>query len=161
MANDVSVSSPEELTIVQLAREIAMDIRPFEEILKLYQITPERYETLKSNPRFIALVESEVAAWNGSLNTQERLKLKSASMLEEYLPELNARLHDPKELLSSKLEGAKLVARLAGAGLNGFGVEGVGGERFSITINLGGSEKLTFNKEVTPKTIDGEVADAV
>lgn len=159
MGTELLVSNDLEATLVALAREIAMDIRPFEEILKTHQITPETWIKLQSTPRFVALVESETAAWNGALNTQERLKLKSASMLEEWLPELNARLHDQKELLSAKLEGGKLIARLAGAGLNGFGVDGGGGERFSVTINLGGDAKLTFNKEVTPKVIDMEATN--
>lgn len=161
MPQELITSDTLELELVQLAREIAMDIRDIETVLKDHGITPERFEKLKSMPRFRALVESEMVAWNGSLNTQERLKLKSASMLEEWLPELNARIHDPKETLTSKLEGGKLIARLAGAGLNGFNVESGGGERFSVTINLGGDSKLTFNKEVTNQgnLIEGEATN--
>lgn len=158
MSTELAPIDTLELELVQLAREIAMDIRDIETVLKDHGIPPERFEKLKSMPRFRALVESEMVAWNGSLNTQERVKLKAASMLEEYLPELNSRLHDPKETLTAKLEGAKLVSRLAGAGLNGFGVESTGGERFSLTINFSGS-KLEISKEVTHQgnLIEGEV----
>lgn len=158
MPSDLTIIDNLELSMVQIAREIAMDIRDIEEILKTHGVSPERWNKLKATPRFIALVESEMVAWNGSLNTQERLKLKSACLLEEWLAELNSRLHDPKETLTSKIEGGKLIARLAGAGLNGFGVEGTGGERFSLTINFSGS-KLEISKEVTHQgnLIEGEV----
>jgi hypothetical protein len=44
-------------------------------------------------------------------------------------------------------------------GLTNAAVDGAGGERFSVTINLGSDNKLTFEKTVAPKVIDGEVVD--
>jgi hypothetical protein len=149
-----------DLLLVKLAREIAMDIHPLETILKQYSISGEGWERLQKNPRFIALLGSEVEAWNTALNTAERVKLKAASMMEEFLPELNNRLHDGQEALPAKIEGAKLVAKMAGIGEKA-SFEGGSGEKFTVTINLGaGAAPITIAKDVTPavQTIEHEPA---
>lgn len=147
-----------ELKLLQIAREIAMDIRPIEEILKLHDINMDQWELLQESPRFRAYMESEAAAWHGSLNTHERVKLKAAAMLEEWLPELNMRMHDRAESLNAKIEAGKLARDLAGFAKNGVGVEG-SGEKFSVTINLGQDSKLTFEKQLPPVIIDAEEAN--
>ena len=146
-----------ELKLLQLAREIAMDIRPLDEILKNHNLTNEQFELVARMPRFQSYVESEAAAWHGSLNTHERVKLKAAAMLEEWLPELNVRMHDRAESLNAKIEAGKLARDLAGFARNGVGVEG-SGEKFSVTINLGQDSKLTFEKQLPPIVIDAEEA---
>lgn len=147
-----------ELKLLQIAREIAMDIRPIDEILKLHDVDQMQWEALQTNPRFRAYIESEAAAWHGTLNTHERVKLKAAAMLEEWLPELNTRMHDRAESLNAKIEAGKLARDLAGFAKGGVGVEGAG-EKFSVTINLGQDAKLTFEKQLPPVIIDAEEAE--
>lgn len=144
--------SQSDLAIVKLAREIAMDIQPLELILKQYSIDPQRWEELQRNGKFIRLLESQVEEWNSALNTHERVRAKSAAMLEEWLPELNNRLHDREIGLPAKVEGGKLLAKMAGVGEREVG-SGGGGERFTITINLGEDHKLSFEKQA-PLTIE-------
>lgn len=146
----------DDALLVALAREIAMDLNEIETILKTLNINQDAWETIQASPRFRALLEAEVIAWQAGGNTHERVKLKAASMVEEWLPELNARMHDNKETLTAKIEAGKLAARLADLGLAKANVEGVG-ERFSITINLGADSQLTFTKELPPQVIEGEV----
>lgn len=146
-----------EVLLLKLAREIAMDIHELDDILKRYSIDAETWAQIQINNAFKNYLISEVEAWNTALNTHERVRVKSAAMIEEWLPELNNRIHDQKENLTAKIEAGKLVARLADMGLAKAGFEGGGGERFSVTINLGASEKLTFSKDVTPKVIEGTV----
>lgn len=143
-----------EVTLVKLAREIAMDIHPIETILENYKISPAQWEKISTNPYFTRVLTAEIANWNAAINTQERVKVKAAAMVEEWLPEAHTRLHDPAEVLSSKTELAKLVARLADIGVNGVGVNGAGGERFSVTINMGADASLKFEKTVTPQVIE-------
>jgi hypothetical protein len=146
-----------ELELLKLAREIAMDIRPLDEILNTHNITKDQFERIAALPRFQLYLESEASAWHGSLNTHERVKLKAAAMLEEWLPELNMRMHDRSENLNAKIEAGKLARDLAGFAKNGVGVEGMG-EKFSVTINLGQDSKLTFEKQLPPIVIDAEEA---
>jgi DNA-binding transcriptional MerR regulator len=146
-----------ELSLIKLAREIAMDIQPIETILKQYSIDDERWEELQRNARFRALLESEVESWNSAVNTHERVKLKAAAMMEEWLPELNNRLHDLEETLPAKIEGGKMLAKIAGMGERAAN-EGPAGEKFTVTINLGAqAPPIEISKDVGPKVIEGEV----
>jgi hypothetical protein len=142
-----------EITLLKLAREVAIDLHDIETILKRYQISPETWEDIKQNRYFNDLVKSEVEAWQSALNTSERTKLKSQAMIEEWLPEAYARLHSASENLSAKVELAKLIARIAGMGIATVGTDGSVGERFTVTINLGG-DKLTYDKSLPPKVIE-------
>lgn len=146
-----------DVTLVRIARELAMDIHPVEEILKTHGIDSKQWENIQEMPRFRALLETEMAQWNGALNTHERVKIKAAAMIEDWLPEAYERLHDKAETLPAKTELGKLVRDLAGFSKGGLNVEG-GGEKFSVTINLGADSQLKFEKDVTPKVIDGEAA---
>jgi hypothetical protein len=149
-----TINTNEDIGLVKLAREIAINHFPIETILKTYQISDETWEEIQKNPRFQALLKQEIEDWHGALNTHERVKLKTAAMIEEYLPEGNVRLHDHNETLNSKVELLKLLARIAGMGLTNAEGAGGSGEKFSVTINLGADQKLTFEKQVTPKVIE-------
>jgi hypothetical protein len=146
-----------DLLYVRVAREIAIEHHDIETILKRYQISDENWQKIQRDTRFIELLKSEIAEWQGATNTHERTKLKAAALLEEYLPEANTRLHDAGENLPAKVELAKLMARIAGMGLNNADIIGGSGERFSVTINLGADQSLRFEKTVTPKVIEGTV----
>lgn len=157
---EVTVLNPSNanIALVKLAREIAMDIQPIETILKQYSITAQMWERLQSNSRFQSLLSSEVEAWNTALNTHERVKLKAAAMLEEWLPELNNRIHDREEALPAKIEGGKMLTKIAGIGVSAVDGSG-GGERFTVTINLGEDSKFTFEKQLPTRVIEHDASE--
>lgn len=158
MAQDVAVVTElSEVSALKLAREIAMNFYDIDTILEHHGITSAQYEELRSNPYFQALVRSAIEAWAAAANTNERVKLKAAGMLEEWLPEAHARACDPKESLSAKVEVMKLVKSLTGFGVTGASESA--GERLSVTINLGGDAALKYEKVIQPKLIDGEVVE--
>jgi hypothetical protein len=145
-----------EQKLIALAREIAFDLKPLSQILKELSITGEQYNTIAASNVFKHILSQEIANWGSALNTQERIKLKTQSMIEMSLEEFHARMHDPKEPLSSKVELAKLIAKLGG--IDQSKQEAVAGERFQVTINLGADQKLVIDKPApTHKVIDGEV----
>ena len=146
----------EELLYLNLARELALGQRDLQTILAEYQVEWDRWELIRGNARFQQILTSEMTAWNAALNTHDRTRLKAAAMIEGWLKEANDRMHDPEENLSAKTEVAKLVSRIAEMGTTNAAVSGGGGERFSISINLGADTKLSFDKTVTPKVIEGE-----
>jgi hypothetical protein len=151
----VPLNPHEDIALVKLAREIAIEHFPIETILKTHQITPEAWERIKDNPRFTALLEREIADWQGALNTHERTKLKAAAMVEEYLPEANKLINSSQESLPAKTELLKLITRIAGMGER-TEISGGGGERFVVTINLGADQKLSFEKTLPDKCVEGE-----
>lgn len=146
-----------EVTLLKLAREIAMDIRPVEDILETHQITTEEWEKTRENPYFQGVLRGEIEAWNASPNTAERVKLKTLAMVEEALPEFFARMHDPKEPLPAKTDVLKTISKFAGIGGSNFDAA-MAGEKLSVTINLGTDHQLRIEKDITSKVIEGEVA---
>lgn len=147
---NLPVLSGDETKLIRLARDIAVDMQPVDVLLDAYGISPDQFAQIATNQRFIDLLTAERTAWLSALNTHERVKLKAGALVEEWLPELYARMNDPKEPLNAKVEAGKLAARLAGMGLTTANVEGGGGERFSININLGADNQLRIEKNVSP-----------
>jgi hypothetical protein len=151
----LSAALSADLKVLQIAREIAMDLQPLETILKRYQIDAKAWGEIRENSYFQTVLRQQVESWNAAVNTHERTKLKASAVIEEWLPEAYARMHSPTELLSAKAEIAKLVAKIAGMGLTHAGVEGAAPERLTVTINLGvGTPELKIEKELPPKVID-------
>lgn len=140
-----------DLDLIALAREIAMDINPLETILKSHAISDKTWSKLQKNARFAQLVAQETEQWQTALNTQERVKVKSAAMLEQWLPTLFTRINSTDEALPGVVEAGKMLSRLAGLGGSGEVLANVG-ERFSITINMG-PKVVEFNKE-SPRIVD-------
>lgn len=131
---------------LRLSREIAMDIHPLEEILKRAEVSPAQWEFVRVNKRFQDLLAQQIEAWNSATNTQERVRIKSLSFVEEALPEFFSRAHDKNESLNSKVEILKTVSKFAG--LDRSGSDGVDlGTRFSVTINLG-TQTVKIDKEL-------------
>lgn len=144
--------------MLKLAREIAMDIRPLEDILATYKLDQAQWEELQANSYFQGVLNAEAEAWQSAMNTSERVKLKTLAMVEESLPEFYARMHDQKEPLNAKVELLKTVAKFGGIGGSNFDGS-VNGERLSVTINLGADHSLKIEKELPAKVIEHEDAE--
>ena len=155
MASALLPEVGEDAFLVSLAREVAINIRPIEDVLKVYGLSFAQWDALKDTQRFNDLVDQHLVEWESAKNTHERTKVKAAVMVESWLPEAWARMHDQTETLNSKTELAKLVTRIAGMGLDRTLDAGAGGEKITVTINLGaGGEQLKFEQNFTPKVID-------
>jgi hypothetical protein len=145
-----------DTTLVKLAREIAWQIQPLEKILESSKLTVSEWEIIKEHPRFQRYLEAEMVSWNSAANTHERVKVKAAALVEEWLPELYSRMNDQSESLNAKIEAGKLATRIAGMGLDRANLTGETGEKFSVTINLGADQHIKFEKDITPRIIDVE-----
>lgn len=147
-----------DLQIIKIARAIAKDLIPLEEVLKQHGMDPEQWEKVQNSPHFQRVLSSAMEEWNSTGNTAERVRLKSLYLVEEALPEMYARAHDPREPLNHKVEVLKTIARFAGLG--GTSMDGAAvGEKFSVTINLGADHQLKIEKDVTPRVIEGSLTD--
>lgn len=148
----------QELLALRLAQEIAINLNDIEDVLKHLSVSAVQWDRIQRNPHFQSILQEAVADWQSAKNTQERIKLKAAAMVEEWLVEAHRLSHDPAQPLSGKVELMKLIKSLTALG--NFGAEGGGGEKFTVTINLGADQKLSFAKDIAPKTIEGKVEDA-
>ena len=147
-----------DLLMVRLARAIAQDIIDLDQILKVNNVSKEAWAVIEKHPRFQKYLQEAVLDWNAAENTPERVKIKAAAAIEEWLPEGFSQMHNQDAPLLHRNDLAKLMAKLGGMDRSGVGIEGGGGERFHVTINLGADAKLTYDKTLPPKVI-GEVIE--
>jgi hypothetical protein len=138
-----------------LAREIAMDIFPIDQVLKIHQVTTEEWLKISQNPRFIATLDDMIRQWNAASNTKERVRVKAATGLEIVLEEYIYAIKDPNTPANHKVEAGKFLAKLGE--LDG-AVIGGGQAGGGITINISTSPNmppLTIEATANPR----EVAD--
>ena len=134
----MTTASPSEVFAVdfaQLAREVAMDIFPLDDVLKLHQLTLDDWLQISENPRFKQMVEQMVREWSAAANTRERVRIKAATGLESQLEGMIGALSDETIPYTQRVEGAKFLARIGE--IEGSMHEGAGGAPFSISINIG------------------------
>lgn len=162
LPNSVPAGTPpillEEHRLINIAREIAMDILPLEEVLRINGINAEKWAELGENPRFQGILDAEIADFRSALKTSDRVKLKAAAAVEEWLPELYARINDPREPLNAKIEGAKLLAKLGGVGEKL--TTDSNNDRITITINMGAKEPIVVSA-INTNVIDGAATEIV
>jgi hypothetical protein len=103
-----------DVNIIKLAREVGIDHYPIADILARYNISEAEWEALQEYPRFQELVEIERQNWNSALNTNGRIKLKSATLIEEWMEEGHRLLHASGESMNSKVELIKLLGKFSG-----------------------------------------------
>lgn len=150
-AVSVAVSIPvlTEVMLANLAREIAKDINEPLTIIGHFGLSVEQFDVIKQNPFFIRVLAAEITSWKSAGNTEQRLKLSAAAILEEGLPKLGARMMKEGEPLPAAVETGKLLTKIAGIGEATVGPM-TPGEKFTITINIG-ADKVEM-KDVTLKT---------
>jgi hypothetical protein len=135
----------DEITMAKLAREMAVNIRNYQDIFRDFNINEEDFYEITKIPFFQRAKEQYTLEWNSAISTNERVKLISASLLEPGLPVLAARMVDRNEPLAAAIETGKFLARNAGIG--DAKAEQKPNDRFVITINLG-ADSETFNKSI-------------
>lgn len=154
LAQTLEESELNEKILRNLTREIAMDIRPIDDVLASFGVTLATYNELCQRPYFIGLLREQVTTWHGNLNVENRIKAKMQSMVEEALPDLY------KELTKEGLTTAKveLVKTLMKGGNIGAVDKDIGGaEKVQITINMGAEKTVTMEQ---PLTIDHDAEEA-
>jgi len=153
MSDSMSLPDIKDLdtTMRKVARTLSMGLYELEHILSNFAIDRREFDRWKGHPRFISYLKTEQEAWNAATNTAERTKMKAAIVMEEFMQEAHAGLHDRKTPLNQRVELGKLVAKIAGMGeprvLN-TGVAGSGGFHLQINIGPGVSERISIRPEM-------------
>lgn len=128
-----------DINVIKLAREVAIDHYPINDILTRYNITPEVWDALQEWPRFKELVEIERQNWLSATNTNTRIRLKSATVIEEWMEQGYLLLHDAKESFNSKIELLKLLGKFSGMDQPP-AVQGEIAGRVTINIKIGDTQ---------------------
>jgi hypothetical protein len=139
---------PDTYDLAVLAREIAMGLRPLRDVLAAHSLTQADYDILNNNPFFKQLLDGATQEWQSVRNTKERTALEAAALFEQIMPTLYDRIKDSKEALNHVVAAAQVLARAGGIGDT---TTRAAGEKFTITINLGGDKvEYTSPIDITP-----------
>jgi|GEM_PF-6598407 len=150
--SDLVVSKTPDVMLA-LANEIAMGILPLRQILENNSVEPAAWAAIERNKRFQEILQSKIVEWNGALNTPERIKLKSATILEQNLPGFHKLLQDEAASAGAKIEVAKFLARITGLGNEAR-------ENVLAGANTGGGFTLRIFVGEKPLVIDGKAEPA-
>ena len=146
-----------ELLVSRLAREIARDLIPIEDICSRYKLDEDQYQRVIRHPMFAQRLQEELDVWNASTPRAitERIGAKAATMIEESLVEVYALIHDKSIPMAPKIEALKWASRIAGVGEKE-AVNQTLGERVRFNIYIG-AEKVSFEKDIAAdaKQIEG------
>lgn len=136
-----------------LAREIAMDIFPLEDIIALHKLEDEEWMKIQSNARFQAMLRSMTLEWQSAANTRERVKIKAATGLESVLETYIREISDQSIPLAQRVEAGKFLAKLGELGPDA-NVLGAGGSSVVININSGHKPPLTIEGDLMPQPME-------
>jgi hypothetical protein len=150
----------DEIMLAKLARELAMNIRPYQAVFDDFGITETDYYEISKLEFFIKAKEQFTLEWNATTSTADRVKIGSLAYLEQILPAITRRALDLKEPLPAATDVAKLLARNAGIG-EAKAENKNASERFVITINLGADTegKPVIEKYDKSLTVDAHDID--
>lgn len=136
--------------LASLAREIAMDIFPVEDVLAVHKLTDTEWQRICENPQFQQMLASMQREWASAANTRDRVRAKAATGLESMLETYIREIADESIPLTQRVEAGKFLARLGelDGAMDKLGSRGAGG---SVTINITTSaDKPTITLTATP-----------
>lgn len=145
-----------------VARELAVDIMEPQTIVEKFGITVAEWDGIIQHPQFKEMLVEEQERWNASLNTKERVEYKTWQILEDALLKFQEYLHSPNFSDTAKVQLLQALQKQVGVGVRDGNPGAAMGERFQITINMGGEVSVESGQEVTPqgKLIEGEVVNS-
>lgn len=139
-----------------LVRDLARDIDPTEKILERYKLTRKEYDEIANTRAFKTEMQLASIEWGSIGNTQERVKLKAAIVIEDVLPDMAGMLRDKKESLHAR---ARLFAELAKVGALGQAPMPTEASKqvFRLEIDLSDGtakpQSIVIEHEVLPPTV--------
>lgn len=159
--NDQAMAIPEGISLndlsAQVAAEIAAGLSTPQEVCARYGISPEQWETMRTNQLFRDMVAAAIKDFRGDLNAKKRIQLKAAIAAEDSLPELYAMVYDRTVPANARIDAHKQLTNLAEVGAQAARHGSVDpGEGFTLVINFPTGPR-TVQAEPLP-SIEGEVA---
>lgn len=139
-----------------VAREIAIDIMEPATIVEKFEMTVDEWDYIIQHPLFKEMVLEEKERWHSSMNTKERIEYKANQILEDSMLKIQEYIHSPSFSDTAKVQLIGLLQKQTGVGSKEDRNVTMG-ERFQITINMGGDVKVEGEHDVTPqgKIIEG------
>lgn len=124
----------------QLSIELASEISPLKDILTRHGITAKQLRIKLKDPHFQNMFKEAKRVWNSDLSVRDRIKIKSAVLVEDSLIKLYQIFNNEDLAAPARLEAFKSMAKVAEVYEVPKSPTAVG-ERVSININLGDGHK--------------------
>ncbi len=135
----------------RLAWELTADIVPLAEIMRRYDLTFDSLAEKRRDPVFRSVLEEYSRAWNSSLSTADRVRIKAALLVEDGLLDIFRILKAEDSAAAAKLDAFAALARAGDVGPSK-NASAQAGERFSVTINLPNSAPV----QIDARTFEAE-----
>jgi hypothetical protein len=150
---------PTERRMRWLARELSMEMVEPANVIKKIGMSVEEWDATIQHPRFKQMLTEEKERWESSLNSKERVEIKTWFILEDVLEHMPKYFYDPHFGDTAKVQLFQAMQKQVGIGSKEGAAAGTG-ERYNININIGG-EEIKAQGEITPQgnVIEGEVVN--
>lgn len=135
---------PTPHNLAKLAKEIAMDIKPFDDILRLHELDNVTWNRIAENPQFQAMLRDMIVDWNSAKNGKERIRVKSAIGVELVLDTIITDCMDERLPLNQRVEAIKMLSRLGELEQPQQG-QGGGADRVVFQIHIGSTPAVTID----------------
>lgn len=152
----LSTQSEQELALRALAMELVKDLDDADKVIRRYGLDLREYEELAKSRQFRAMLAEAGKEWDKASNTKERVRLKSAYIIEQSLERMYSELTNDAHPLSSRADLFGRIARIAELG-NPAPATVANAEAFSITINLGAEKPITIHQQLPPQVTLSDV----
>jgi len=120
----------------RLAIELAVQLRPVNELLIAYSTTRSELAVKLKDKMFRDMVKQAKRLWASDLSIKERIRLKSQVLVEDSLLSIFSIVHNADNAIPAKLDAFKQLARVAEVDAPERS-KGDSGTRFTVEINLG------------------------
>lgn len=143
----------------RLIWDLVSNMRKPADVLASYGITANELRAKANNGLFASAYREAEKLWKSDMNVQQRIRLKAAFLLEDSLMPMFTIIHSVDMPVSAKLEAIEKLMKIstvAAVPKEGAGVGG--GEKHSITINIGGAATPIT---ITSETVDGTATAAI
>lgn len=123
----------------ELAREIVTNIRDTSDIFADRGMSEAEYVRLAATNHFQVMLRQAAAEWEAVGNTQQRVRLKSATLVEQALPDMFSELSNKNETLSSRVALLQTLSKIGDLTNQTAAPQGKG-NTFKLSINLTGTK---------------------
>jgi hypothetical protein len=157
-------AGPEHRARLALSPRGAVEMHMVEprKILDKLDMSLAEWDAIIQHPQFKNMLREEKERWESALNSKERVEIKTWYILEDALERLQGYLHSDTFGDTAKVQLFQALQKQVGVGSRDVQAGAGTGERFNITINMGG-EEVKASHDVTSQgngiTIEGTAVE--
>jgi len=140
-----------ELVTHQLAYDLATGLYEPDDLVAKYEVSKAQFKRILKDSHFRRMYAEAKTLWNGSQNTQERIRQKSALLLEDSILPLYSIIHNATLAPAARIDAFAKLQSIADMQPTKGG-DGAVKESFTLNIHMPNGNEQQF-------VIEGEVLE--